>query len=221
MHNSHRQHIICTCLALLGAFNSTLVFAADGERHISMQQNVANTELIRISVPAGDMEVVGITGDSLTAEVTAVCQEKDRQACYKLLKELDWAKKNGSTTELLLTPESITSFNHVTLKIKIGVPQDKKLEVSLSAGELNISGTSACLVADVSAGEINISLKENQLASAALSAKVGDAKLTTTKGETIAGERSLLVGAKLDWKGTGDCHTQANVLTGQANLVLK
>lgn len=101
------------------------------------------------------------------------------------------------------------------------MPEDKKLEVSLSAGELNISGTSACLIADLNAGEINITLKENQLASASLSSKVGDVRLTTTNGETIEGERSLLIGAKLDWtKGAGSCHTKASVLTGEANLTL-
>jgi len=222
MRNSNPQQIIRTCLVLLGAFSSAAVFATDGERHISLKQDVATAELIRISVPAGDVEVVGITGTNLTAEVTAVCQEEDRPACHQLLKELDWARKTGSTSELSLTPASITSFNHVTLKIKVGVPQDKKLEVNLSAGELNISGTSACLVAEVNAGEININLKESQLASADLSAKVGDVKLTTSKGGTIAGERSLLVGARLDWaKGTGSCHTQAKVLTGEANLMLK
>ncbi len=86
---------------------------------------------------------------------------------------------------------------------------------------LNFNGTSTCLTANVNAGEINIKLKETQLASAELNAKVGDVKLITANGETIEGSRSLLVGASLEWnKGTGTCHTKASVLAGEAQLVL-
>lgn len=218
--NCHK--ITCTSIALLAALCSTMVFAKEGERHISLQQDVASAELIRLRVPAGEVDIVGISGDNLVAEVTAVCKDEERQACLNLLKELSWDQKTGSIAEFSLMPAGATSFNDVTIKVKIGVPLDKKLEVNLSAGELSITDTSACLMADLNAGEVNITLKESQLASAAISAKVGDVKLTTTEGGTIAGKRSLLVGAKQDWqKGTGHCHTRAKVLAGEVNLVLK
>lgn len=214
--------IIYTGLGLLGAFCSTVVFATEGERHISLQQDVASAELIRLSVPAGDVDIVGITGNNLVAEVTAVCKDEERQACLNLLNDLGWNKKIGSIAEFSLIPTGLTSFNNVTIKVKIGVPLDKKLEVNVSAGELSITDTSACVKADLNAGEINISLTESQLASASLSANVGDVKLTTINGRTIAGERALLVGANLRWQeGTGSCHTRASVLAGEVNLVLK
>jgi hypothetical protein len=156
--------------------------------------------------------------------VKASCQQEKRDKCLELLKELGWSKKTGNVTEFGLSPSGITRYDHVTIKVKFGVPKDKKLEVNLSAGELRIAETSACLTADVNAGEINIKLKESQLASAELSAKVGDVKLVTAKGDRIEGERSLLVGASLDWKGAGTnigaCHTKASVLAGEAQLVL-
>jgi hypothetical protein len=156
--------------------------------------------------------------------VKASCQQEKRDKCLELLKELGWSKKTGNITEFGLSPSGITRYDHVTLKVKFGVPKDKKLEVNLTAGELRVEGTSACLTANVNAGEINIKLKESQLASAELRAKVGDAKLVTAKGETIEGERSLLVGASLDWKGSGTnkgaCHIKASVLAGEAQLIL-
>lgn len=215
-----RTHIICTGLALL--FSSAAICAKEGERHISLQQDVSSAETIRVHVPAGDVDIVGITGNDLVAEVTAVCNDQDRQACLELLQDLDWAKKAGSTTEFLLTPDSITNFNNVTIKVKIGVPRDKKLAASLSAGELSIQDTNACLTAELNAGEIDIALQENQLASAMLNATVGDVKLISARGEQTSGKRSLLVGANLEWQqGKGNCHTKANVMAGEVKLTLK
>jgi len=200
--------------------SSTMAFAVDGERTVSLQQDVSKAELIRINVPAGDVEITGTTGSDVTAIVTVVCQQENRDNCNQLIKELGWAKKTGNLTELGLAPAGITHYDHVTIKVKIAVPNDKKLEVNLSAGELRINDTSACLTANVNAGEVNINLKQTQLASAELTAKVGDATLTTAKN-TIAGERSLLVGANLKWdKGTGACHLKADVLAGEAHLTL-
>ena len=222
MFSISRNTIICNTLSLLAAFSSVAALAADDERSITLQENVASAELIQLNVPAGDVEITGTQGNNLTAVVTAICQKKKQENCQQVLKDLGWSKKTGRIAEFGLRPSGISHFDHVTIKVKFAVPNDKKLEVNLSAGELRIAGTSACLTANVSAGAINIKLKESQFASAELSAKVGDVKLVTAKGETIEGERSLLVGAKLDWtKGTGSCHTKANVLAGEVNLVLK
>jgi hypothetical protein len=224
MFSISRNKIVYSALTLAVAFNSAMAFATEGERTITLQEDVAGAELIRLNVPAGDVEITGTTGNNLTAVVTATCQKEKQENCYQVLKDLAWSKKTGSVTELDLAPASITRYDHVTIKVKFGVPKDKKLEVNLSAGELRIAETSACLTADVNAGEINIKLKESQLASAELSAKVGDVKLVTAKGDRIEGERSLLVGASLDWKGAGTnigaCHTKASVLAGEAQLVL-
>lgn len=221
MFSTRPTTILCSAFILAMTFVSRAAFATEGERTITLQDDVSQAELIRLNVPAGDVEIIGTTGTSITAVVTAVCQKENQQNCYQMLKELGWSKKAGSITELGLTPATITSYEHVTLKVKLGVPKDKKLEINLSAGALRVSETSGCLNATVNAGDIKIELKQNQLASAELSAKVGDVKLVTTNGETIEGSRSLLVGASLEWKkGTGSCHTKAHVLAGEAQLVL-
>jgi uncharacterized protein YjfI (DUF2170 family) len=220
MFSISRSTIICSALSLLAAFSSVAALAADDERTITLQENVASAELIKLNVPAGDVEVTGTSGNNLTAVVTAICQKENQDNCQQVLKDLGWSKKTGRIAELGLSPSGISHFDHVTIKIKFAVPNDKKLEVNLSAGELRIAGTSACLTAEVSAGEINIKLKESQLAAAELNAKVGDVKLVTAKGGSIAGERSLLVGANLKWNGAGSCKTKASVLAGNVELTL-
>ena len=220
MFSISRNTLVGSTLSLLAAFSSAVALAGDGERSITLQEDVSGAELIRLDVPAGDVEITGTTGTSVTAVVKASCQQEKRDKCLELLKELGWSKKTGNVTEFGLSPSGITHYDHVTLKVKLGVPKDKKLEVNLTAGELRIEGTSACLTANVNAGEVNIKLKESQLASAELSAKVGDVKLVTAKGDRMEGERSLLVGASLDWKGTGTCQTKASVLAGEVQIML-
>jgi hypothetical protein len=224
MFSMSRNKIVYSALTLAMAFNSASAFASEGERTITLQEDVSQVELIKLNVPAGDVEITGTTGNSVTAVVTATCQKGSRENCYQVLKDLGWSKETGSIAEFGLSPAGITRYDHVTINVKFGVPKDKKLEVNLSAGELRIAGTSACLTANVNAGELNIKLKESQLASAELNAKVGDAKLVTAKGETIEGQRSLLVGASLDWKSAdtniGACHTKASVLAGEVQIVL-
>ncbi len=219
MFSISRNTIIGSTFSLLAVL-SAAALATEGERNITWQEDVASAELIRLNVPVGDVEITGTTGTSVTAVVKASCEKEKRENCLQLIKELGWSKKTGNVTEFGLSPSGIMRYDHVSIGVKLSVPKDKKLEVNLSAGELRIAGTSACLTADVNAGEINIKLKEDQLASAQLSAKVGDVKLVTAKGDTIEGERSLLVGASLEWKGTGACYTKASVLAGEAHLVL-
>lgn len=215
------KKIIGSALTFTALFSSVMAFAKDGERNITFQDDVASAELIRLNVPAGKVVVTGTAGNTLTAEITASCQaKKAKESCSTLLKTLTWDKKTGSTTELSLVPSGITNYDDVTIEIKFGVPNNKKLDINLSAGELLIENTSACLNANLNAGEIKIKLKENQLASAELSAKVGDVHLVTPQGRTQGG-RSLLVGAKLDWnKGSGKCHTKASTLAGEVQLML-
>lgn len=221
MFSISRNKIVYSTLSLLAVFSSAIVLAGEGERSITLQEDVTQAELIKLNVPAGEVEIVGTTGNSLTAVVTAICQKENQENCYQLLKELRWSKTTGKTAELALTPSGITRYDHVSLKIKIGVPQDKNLDINLSAGELRIENTSACINASLNAGQLNLKLKESQLASAELHAKVGDVKLTNPNGETRAGERSMLVGAGLNWsKGTGACRAKAEVMAGEVHLTL-
>lgn len=221
MFNISRNTIACGTLTLVMAFYSAIVFAADDERSITFQDDVSSLDVIKLNIPVGDVSISGTTGNNLTAVVTGSCKKDNREDCYKVLKELNWSKKTGGITEFALKPSGITNYNNMNMKVKLSVPNDKKLEIDVSAGELRIDGTSACLTATVNAGEIKINLKESQLASAELDAKVGDVKLISAQNHVTEGDRSLLVGASLEWnKGTGACHTKASILAGEAQLVL-
>jgi len=214
----------CIALALLGFSVSGFTLASENQKVQRFEADVANAQHISLDVPAGQVMVVGTAGNKLVAEVKASCKDvkrTDKDSCEALLKELDWSKKIGKNTEIGLVPEKITRYDNIQIEVKVSLPADKKLNVNLAAGDLNLDGTNACIEASVNAGQLNLKLKESQLASAELHAKVGEAKLTNTKGETRSGERSMLVGANLTWdKGTGACHAKADVMAGEVHLTL-
>ncbi|RYY73028.1 MAG: hypothetical protein EOO52_19345 [Gammaproteobacteria bacterium] len=218
----HKLTLGSVVLLLLTA--SATTFAAENQKTQTAQIDTSNTQSISLDIPAGKLVVQGVKGNKLEAQVTATCKNDkadDKEACQALLNALSWSKKIGKNTELALMPVKITQYEDITIEVKITVPENKPLNVKLAAGELQINGTSACLIAEVNAGDLSMNLKESQLASAQLNAKVGDVNLTTAAGEKISGERSMLVGAELNWaKGKGTCHLKANLLAGEARLIL-
>ncbi len=209
-------------MALLLITATATTIASDQNKQ-TLQLDVSNAQSISLDIPAGKLVVQGVKGSKLQAEVKATCKDKkaeDPAACQALLNALNWSKKVDKNAEIALIPTKITDYEDITVEVKITVPENKPLNVKLAAGELQINGTSACLTAEVNAGNLVINLKEAQLASALLKSKVGDVSLTTTTGEKISGDRAMLVGADLNWKGKGSCHLKANLLAGEAQLIL-
>jgi hypothetical protein len=209
---------------LPGFIFSGFAFADENQKTQRFEADVTQAQSINLEIPAGQVAVVGTAGSKLIAEVKASCKDVkrlDKDACQAVLNELDWSKKIGKNTEIGLVPEKITRYDNIQIEVRVSLPADKNVNVNLAAGDLSVEGTSACITASVNAGQLHLKLKESQLASAELHAKVGDATLTNLKGETRAGERSMLVGADLSWnKGTGACRAKAEVMAGAVHLTL-
>ncbi len=210
-------------LALLSMSLSGVALANDNQKSQRFEADVSQAQDITIDIPAGQVLVVGSAGSKLLAEVKASCKQDkkvDKANCETVLKDLGWSSKMGKGAALGLLPNKITRYDDIQIEIKISVPNDKPLNVIQAAGDLSIEGTSACVNASLNAGQLNVKLKESQLASAELHAKVGDVKLTDTQGKTRSGERSLLVGADLTHKASGSCPLKAEVLAGEVHLSL-
>ncbi|MFO1389287.1 hypothetical protein [Cellvibrio sp.] len=216
-----KTHLIA--VTLLAFTISGTALANDNQNSKRFEADVSQAQDITIDIPAGQVLVVGATGNKLLAEVKASCKQDrkiDRANCESVLNDLGWSNKMGKGAALSLIPNKITRYNDIQIDIKISVPNDKPLNIIQAAGELSIEGTSACLNANLNAGQLNLKLKESELGSAELHAKVGDAKLTDVRGQTRSGERSLLVGANLSHKGNGSCSAKADVMAGEVHLTL-
>ncbi len=91
MFSISRNKIVYSALALAMALNSARAFATEGERNITLQEDVSTANLIKLNVPVGEVIVSGSTGNNLTAVATISCQKEKRENCYQLLKELSWS----------------------------------------------------------------------------------------------------------------------------------
>lgn len=212
-----------TAVTLLAFAISGSAFANANQASQRFEADVSQAQDITIDIPAGQVLVVGATGSKLLAEVKATCKQDkqiDRPNCQAVLNDLGWSNKMGKGAQLSLVPAKITRYDDIQIDIKISVPNDKPLNIIQAVGELSIEGTSACVNANLNAGQLNLKLKESELGSAELHAKVGDAKLTDVRGQTRSGERSLLVGADLSHKGKGSCSAKADVMAGEVHLTL-
>lgn len=216
-----KTHSTAVTLLAFAIFGSA--FASANQTSQRFEADVSQAQDITIDIPAGQVLVVGATGNKLLAEVKATCKQDkpiDRTNCQAVLNDLGWSNKMGKGAQLSLVPAKITRYDDIQIDIKISVPNDKPLNIIQAAGDLSIDGTSACVNASLNAGQLSLKLKESQVAAAELHAKVGDVKLTDTKGQTRSGERSLLVGADLSHKGSGSCPIKAEVMAGEVHLTL-
>jgi len=220
MFNVSRHKAIQTLL-LTTAFSTTGAFADDSKRTITLQEDVAKAQIIKLNLPVGKVVISGVVGSTLKADVIGSCKDATTDACKPLFDQLAWTKKLGTTSEFSLNPSSVMTYDNVDIQITISLPKDKKLEIYQGAGELNLMDTNACLTAELKAGELKIEANESQLALANLASTVGDVNLINAKGQLTQGARSKLVGAEHTWKGAGKCQLKANVLAGQVSLKLK
>jgi hypothetical protein len=220
MFNVSRHKTIQTLL-LITTFGAADSFADDSKRTITLQEDVAKAQVIKLNLPVGKVVISGTTGNTIKAEVTGICKEETPENCTPLFDQLAWAKKLEATAEFSLNPSSVMTYDNVDIQININLPKDKKLEVYQGAGELSLVGTNACLIAELKAGELKIEANERELASANLASTVGDVSLINTKGQVSQGARAKLVGSELAWKGFGKCQLKANVTAGKVTMKLK
>ena len=102
----------------------------------------------------------------------------------------------------------------------IRIPEVSELNVNMTAGELNIHGVQACLTVDMSAGDIDVEIPEELVASVMLDAGVGDASLRVDDRYRSA-PRSWLIGAELFWdQGGGLCHVDVDLQAGDISVEL-
>lgn len=213
------KHFSLLAFALL--CSTSVAMASESEFSKRIELDVSSAQELNVSIPAGKVKLVGTSGNMLVTEAKVRCKSPSVEKCQSFLKEMEWSKKIGAKTNLSLLPTSVTDYDAVNIDIKISVPSNRPLNVELTAGELSIENTSACVNANLKAGQLNLKLSEAQLAAAYLHAQVGDVKVTNVRGDTQKGERSLLVGAKLSFEeGKGSCRANAEVMAGEVHLTL-
>lgn len=222
MLHSQKRKILGGTVTVMALWCSTLAFGEPSKK-TAVELDVSTADAVIIHVPAGELNISGTTGQTISAEAVISCSKyKEGECSNGIFEEINWSSKlEGSLAQLDLTPSAGKQYDDISVVVNIGVPEDKTLTVNLDYGDLRLKGTNACLDVNVKAGNVELGLPEESLASANLKATIGDVSLTTQAGR-ISGRRSKIIGAKLEWdEGKGACHLQATVRAGNVELHLK
>ena len=107
-----------------------------------------------------------------------------------------------------------------SLSFRVRVPDDRALDVRMKYGDLQIAHHNQDINVQMTAGAIGIELPESAVGRVDLNARVGEAALSTDRGER-EGRRPLLVGSRVQWaEGRGPHAVQARVRFGDIQLRL-
>ena len=176
--------------------------------------------VVDLRIPAGDVRISGVSGNRLTAEILVKCPDLE-SGCAKRLGSLQFVTDyEGDRLTLRTNRNSSMKYRSGQVITTVRIPEVSKVNVNMTAGELNIHDVQACLTVDMTAGDINLEMAEELVASVMLDAGVGDASLRVGDYNRSA-PRSWLIGAELSWdQGGGYCHLDVDLQAGDIEVEL-
>ena len=190
--------------------------AADQSIDIELQEGMP----LRLLIPSGDIDVIGVKGNELHAELTIRC-ETDSGKCAERA-----AATGFETTErdgrVVVGLKDISFFKSGSMEIdmKIEVPRETSVELLMGAGDLDVKDVSGCLRVDMDAGDLDVEAPADTVRSVAIDVGMGDAGLTVGK-KSYEASRPFLVGAEVEWdEGEGECELRADLQFGDATVTL-
>ncbi|MEM9057590.1 MAG: hypothetical protein AAGD86_08945, partial [Pseudomonadota bacterium] len=192
--------------------------AADSRFRIAVPLNVA----LELDLPSGEIEVVGVDGDELSARIAIECPA-GKSSCVKRAQAVEFVAE--STTDLLrlaLNRDGMTSYRGQRVKLEVSVPASRRLHAKIGSGSLLVTGVRGCVSVDMLAGEAVVYVPAVRTGSVALDAGVGDASLRFADGRDLEGRRALLIGAEVEWTGgPGQCDVEVDLQFGEISVVMQ
>ena len=209
-------------LLLAGAALATAAHAGSKAREISRSFQLEAGQTVRLDLSVGEFRVEGGDTRAVEVELRVKCRWGNNEECDRLLEKVDLESRTTSTG-LVVELVSDSSWSKTRLEIDgaIRLPRAAPLEIDMGVGELRIKGVTADISADLGVGELTIRMAAAAVASVALDAGVGEAKLLGA-GTAVEGRRSMLVGSEVYWdEGKGKARVRADVGVGEATVYLE
>jgi len=194
--------------------------AALDDRWIERTVPVAPAQQLRIELSYGQLSIEPATGDEVKLELAVRCK-RGGERCARLIDDVDFEVHNRDD-EVRVRVDNLPKFNTrgVSAKLRVFVPQHRRLVVDMGAGEIRITDLGHDVDIRLGAGEIDIHMPEDVVGSVALQAGVGDAHLRRGHG-AIETARAHLIGAAVRWdEGRGKARVEAQVGAGEVQLCL-
>jgi len=204
------------CLAAAGAAS------AAEPRVIEGRAKVASDQEVRLDFPVGELEIVGVDGDTLEIVVEIRCKGRRRARCEDTAEqiELDIDESRG-TLYVEIEPHSKWQWwDDLEIEARVKQPADRPLRVDMGVGELVIEGLAADLQVDLGVGEASVDMSVDAVRSVFLDAGIGETELLGPKG-WVRDERSFFIGSESSWRdGPGEARVHVEVGVGEASVRL-
>ena len=211
--------VLATALALTAALVSAPAQASD--RSISTTVAAGNATNIRLVLPIGEVEVRGDGGSEIRADLELRCRRR-RDDCEDRASRvfLDSTREGERVTLAVRGYPKLMRSESLELRGVIHVPADLRLAIDMRIGELRVVDVHTDVRVDMGVGEVRMNLPAASVHGVKLGSGVGDASLRAPQGR-IEAERSLLIGAKLDWRdGTGAANVDVDLGVGEVTVDL-
>jgi len=205
------------------ALAATLLSAAAAHaaaRSLDATAPLAGAGSVRLVLPVGEIEVRGDGGNELQAKLSVRCRRDD--SCAGKIEDvhLDTTRRGDRLIFTVRGYPALLDSDDMQIDGVIHVPAGLPLDIDMRIGELRVNDVDSDLRIDMGVGEVRVHVAADGVGRVRLDSGVGDATLRSRAGR-VAARRSLLVGAKLDWReGRGPALVDVDLGVGEVTVDL-
>ncbi|MEO8504510.1 MAG: hypothetical protein ABI609_11480 [Acidobacteriota bacterium] len=191
-------------------------------RDLAATVPLGDAQTIRLELPIGEIEVRGDGAGELRAELEVRCDP--RRDCGQRLDgvHLDTHREGRELRFAVHGYPRLLRSAGMEVRGVVHVPASAALDIDMRIGELHLSELDLRndVHIDMGVGKVRVALPEHRLRRVKLDSGIGDARLRT-RSERLEASRSLLIGAKLDWRrGTGESTLAVDLGIGEVTVEL-
>ena len=177
-------------------------------------------ERLFVEIPLGEVEIEGSNSNEIHVEVTVNCSGWRTSRCEEYAEDVDLVSSEWKD-RIELEIDGLKKWKSIGLSfdIRMRAPAAMKLEVDVGVGEVEISGFTNDVSADLGVGELAVSMDESTVRSVDLETGLGEANLQYSEGEM---EASGIFGNEVRWdEGPGTAAVKLEVGVGEIELRLR
>lgn len=181
---------------------------------------IAGAASLRLVLPVGEIEVRGDGGAELRAELTVHCR-RNRSCAGKVDDvHLDTSRRGDRLIFTVRGYPTLFKSDNMQVDGVVHVPAGLPVDIDMRIGELRVNAVASDVRVDMGVGEVRVNVPFDGVGRVHLDSGVGDATLLSPHGRFEA-RRSMLIGAKLDWReGRGAALVDVDLGVGEVTVDL-
>jgi hypothetical protein len=178
----------------------------------------AGTKEVRIDFPVGGLEVVGVTGTKVEAEMSVRCKRGRRCEERAAKLELVTDEKGGIRTLELKGHPKLDS-DGLQVELRISVPATLRVQIDMGVGDLDVRDIEGDVDVDLGVGDADVRVPERTAGTVECEVGVGDANVHSSGGNRRS---SGFLGRSVRWEGNeGGSRVHLEVGVGDADVWLR